>query len=220
MGFDITFHPVGKADLDRYIFDVAETPRLAGERARELAGNEEDFKMIMEFYYQEFPGWLRDVPREENGGAPAFAATFVRAAAALAGFKYPYWYCRGSALTFVAEEESRFRALFTPLGQLTNGVLSRIGDSSNGLIAENYSTSGFIGNLEALRKELNRSSTVIDEVFDDEGRWALDNALGYAKEHGLGLIEAADIYVPMEGGGSKYENLRARFIENENEKQP
>jgi hypothetical protein len=220
MGFDITFHPVSKADLDRYIFAVADNPRLAEERARELATTEDDFKMIMEFYYEEFPKWLHDVPQQEREGAPAFAATFVRAAAALAGFKYPYWYCRGSALTFLAEDDSRLLPLFTPLGRLTDGVLSRIGDSSNGLIAENYSTSGFIGDVVALRKVLSGSSDVIDNHFDDEGRWALDNALAYAKKHGLGLVEAADIYVPMEGGGSKYENLRARFLENGDEKQP
>jgi hypothetical protein len=214
MGFDITFHPVAKADLARYVFEVAENPDLAESRARELAANEDDFNMIMEFYYQQFPEWLQGVPDQERQGAPAFAATFVRTGAALAGFKYPYWYCRGSALTFVAEGNRSLRALFAPLGKLTDGVLSRMGDSSKGLIAENYSTSGFIADIGALRQELARIPAALEKQFDDEGRWALENALTFAEEHGLGLIEASDIYVPAEGGGSKYENLRAQFLEN------
>ncbi len=218
MGYDITFHPISKADLDRYLFQVADDPNLADARAKELAGkNADDFQMIMEFYYENFPEWLAETTEQEKQGLPAFAARFVRTAAALAGFKYPYWYCRGSALSFVATEEPSLRALITPVSRFASGTLKNMGDSSEGLITENFSASGFIGDIAALRRELSKLTKAMSEVFDAEGRWALDNAMNYAEKHGLGLIEAADVYVPMEGGGSKYENLRAQFL---NEKDP
>jgi hypothetical protein len=214
MGFDITFHPISKADLDRYLFEVADNPTLAEARAKELAVDGDDFQMIMEFYYQKFPRWLAEAAEKERRRIPAFAAFFVRTAAALAGFKYPYWYCRGSALSFVAGQEASLRALFTPVGRMTQGVLSTMGDCSDGLIAENFSASGFIADLPALRKELGRLSHSVDRFFDKEGHWALENALAFAEQRGLGLIEAADVYVPMQGGGSKFANLRADFLQN------
>jgi hypothetical protein len=212
MGYDITFHPISKSDLERYLFQVADDPGVAEARARELAANDEDFKMVMEFYYRNFPNWLMEAATKEKQRLPAFASYFVRTAAALAGFKYPYWYCRGSALSFIAPQAASLRALITPVGRMASGSLSKIGDSSEGLIRENFSAGGFIADIGGLRQELGRLSKSVDKVFDAEGHWALSNAMTYAEQHGLGLIEAADVYVPMEGGGSKYENLRADFL--------
>jgi hypothetical protein len=221
MGFDITFHPVGKAGPGFvYIFDVAETPRpRRGTKPVNWPAMKRTSKMIMGFYYQEFPGWLRDVPREENGGAPAFAATFVRAAAALAGFKYPYWYCRGSALTFVAEEESRFRALFHASRSIDQRRLEPHRRQFQRADCRELLDEWIHRKPGGVAKELNRSSTVIDEVFDDEGRWALDNALGYAKEtrtgpdrsgrHLCSPWKAADRSTKIFGRGSSKTRVRS-----------
>jgi hypothetical protein len=213
MGYDITFHPISKEDLERYLFQVADTPSISDARARELAANDDDYQMIMDFYYRNFPEWLVEAAAQEKQGIPAFSSRFVRTAAALAGFKHPYWYCRGSALSFVVEREASLHALITPVNRIASGVLAGIGDCSEGLITENFSAGGFIADIGALRQELSRHSKSVDKVFDSEGHWALENAMNYAEQHRLGLIEAADVYVPAEGGGSKYENLRADFLD-------
>jgi hypothetical protein len=114
MGFDITFHPVSRDDLQRFVFDVFNEPSLAESRATELSADPNAQSQILELYGQ-FPQWAAD------GEAP-FEATFAVACAAVAGWRHPYWYARGQALSFLATEEEAIGALLTPLPTIAQGV--------------------------------------------------------------------------------------------------
>jgi hypothetical protein len=228
MGYDITFHPVKFTDIQRYLFDVVDDFSLAEARARELATDNKDFEMINKFYYKELEKRLHEIREQEAKGEPAVSCWFARTTAALAGFRYPYWYCRGSALSFIAKEDPKLHALITPITKCGKGKVAGYTDSSRGLITSNYTASGLFAKPELILKEIPRLSqdrekagllgsgkatlpSLMSSVFDNEGRDALQRAVNYCQKHSLGMIEAADVYSPIAGGGSRYENLRAAF---------
>lgn len=228
MGYDITYHPVSVSDIQYFLFDVLADPSLAETRARELATDEEDYRMIREFYYDELDGKLPEIRENEKKGLPAASCWLARTAAALAGFKYPYWYCRGSALSFMAHEDQSLKGIFTSICDLGRATLGDLVDSSDGLITDNYTASGYIAQPGQIAQHIKRLSeprvkkrlfglksetipSLFESTFDDEGIEALERAVRYCDQHGLGMIEASDVYCPMAGGGSRYDNLRAAF---------
>lgn len=244
MGFDVTFHPVDKQDLKHFLFDVVEDNSLADSRAAELATDEEKRKMVM-LIYSQFPEWLRDMEtfddslfrtRETMGWKIRAALhryprryyeigpTFAYAAAAIAGFRHPYWYSRGSALSFLIQYAPILKFIFIPLPRLFPGKLSKVTDASGGRIIENYCGSGYIEaqRLQFLERylqslEIRRvpgGKSVIYQVFDDDNIHALMAAVTYAKDRQLGLMEASDIVVPIaDQFASDPDNLRASFLE-------
>src|SRR5207253_693867 len=112
MGFDVTFHPIGADQLRHFLFDVLDDGSLAAARAAELSA-EPKHRKVLDQLYESFPGWLA------GRGAPPVGNSFAVVAAVIAGFLHPYWYARGTALTFLAEEHlPEMKSLFVPLGRL------------------------------------------------------------------------------------------------------
>jgi hypothetical protein len=146
------------------------------------------------------------------------------AAAILAGFLHPYWYARGQALTFLAEEHApELAGLFVPIGKVAQGKLSALPDRKHAMIFGNESASGFIpperiefvmGILDALAEQPGRGGlSLLETVLDDEGLESLRSALNYCRTHGLGMIEASDVVVPAADQCiSDFGNLRAQFM--------
>jgi hypothetical protein len=50
MGWDITFHPISERELQRFVFDVLDTPSLLDERVAELCPNEYVRQDLRELY--------------------------------------------------------------------------------------------------------------------------------------------------------------------------
>ena len=204
MGYDITFHPVAIADLERLVFDVVRTPALAAARAKEAS--KKKAKAVTRIYGY-FPGWLDDDEAAVN-------ATFAVAAAAVAGFRHPYWYARGAALSFLP----KLPVKLVPLNRLADGLFARMPDANGDRIDSNYTASGVIlpDQLAALAGWLDASKNAkaIGKVFDDDGLDSLRRAIAYAVSRRLGLMEAADLVVPFAGEGvTDLDNLRAHFLE-------
>jgi hypothetical protein len=70
--------------------------------------------------------------------------------------------------------------------------------------------------LEGLAKPRSaKGKAPLFEIFDEEGYASLNRALDYALAHGLGLMEATDLVVPMANEGfTDLDNLRAHFLKN------
>jgi hypothetical protein len=210
MGYDVTFHPVGIYELQYYVFDVVNEPKLAGERAKALAAHPEKHRMVLQVYrslerHRDWSSWSGDVH---------FGSTVAYCAAATAGFLHPFWYSRDGAVTFLGRFDSSVLSLFTSLTKLATGVVARMPDSSLGILGLNYTGSGLLkpdrviallAALKSLAKEPLPSETVgnseglsvLDAVFDYGGLASLLGAIHYAIDHGLGLMEAADVVVPL-----------------------
>lgn len=213
MGFDVTFHPVSKEDLKRFLVDVVEDPKLIGARLNELSKDENARRDIRAGIYDRFPDWLSEF---EEGGDLTFEGTFAFAAAALAGYRHPYWYARGSAVAFLLETAPHLGGFFVPLGRQFKGAIAKLPDYSGGLISQNYTASGFVEpqRLPDLKKELVAlaASKKLYQVFDEQGYDAVSRAIDYALPKGLGLMEATDLVVPISGETfTEPANMRSHF---------
>lgn len=199
MGYDITFHPVSEKELRYYFFDVVENHDLAEVRAHELAKSEYDYEWLLGIY-NNFPDWLHSQEEIEP--------TFAYAAAAVAGFIHPYWYLRGQALTFL-DTKHPIVSLFVPLTELGGPKLASLGPEAT-IISRNYSASGYLphNRLDELQQLLSESDVEVSEIFSERGKESLQVTIKYAKENGLGFIEASDICT-IDGESATYEpNLR------------
>jgi len=218
MGFDVTFHPIGADQLRHFLFDVLDDGSLAAARAAELSA-EPKHRKVLDQLYESFPEWLA------GRGDPPVGNSFAVVAAVIAGFLHPYWYARGTALTFLAEEHlPEIKSLFVPLGRLGPGPLAALPDESRGMIYGNESASGFIPPqkiaraqelLESLGDRPGRAGlSLLETAVDEEGVESLQAALLYCRERGLGMVEAADVVVPIaDHCVTNFENMRAPFLD-------
>lgn len=206
MGFDITFHPVSSEELQHFVFDVADNLRLAEARARALTTPDKRHAVFNA--YGLFREWLETFGQEGKD----FAHTFAYAAAIIAGFRHPYWYARNANIGSILDH--RVRALIKPLGKIATGVVATLPDKSRGLIADHSTGSGYIEDvatlsqlIEALsqprikqsffRRRLITKPPPIEEAFHETALNALRQAIAYALEHRLGLMEAEGVYVAI-----------------------
>jgi len=222
MGYDITFHPIKKEELNRFVFDVIKDGTLAESRAVEITKNADKQKEIIEIY-KRFPGFIKDIQAEEAD----FENTIGFASAAIAGYLHPYWYSRDLSISFSMEEKHKtakeFLGFLESLASLDRDLFSDIEDSSDGILTgSNYAGSGFIdfskiSDLKFLLTE-KKYSEFIDVYFGDYKN-ALLNAVDYCEEFECGILEATDIVVPVEEACySDINNFRADFLNSESDK--
>lgn len=223
-----TFHPVSTADVQRFLFDVADHLPLAATRAQELSPAEHEKKKVANIY-REFLCWRAEVPRREALGEISFAGTYARTMAIIAGFRHPYWYAGDASLSALAKHSESLAKLFKPLGKCGTGRLNTVPDRSKGLVVEREVGSGLITDLAALKREIERlrqprtrskllgfkKETIpglLDEVFTPEAIDSLNRAIAYAEARGLALMEACGIAVPGRSGSTRYANLRGHEV--------
>ena len=211
MGYDITFHPVGLNELEKYVASIAvDTTRIEAAVAEAKIGEADRKAMV---------GHLSNLVKW-NSSDPStidFGKCFGMLSASVSGYLHPYWYARGQALSFWIETKRPLTARPRSLASLFPKAFSRFSDGSGGVIGGNYSASGFFEpqTLPEIREIIinGKSENAGFGGFDDEGREALGYALDYAESNGLGLIEASDIVVPGSNEClTSAANLRARFI--------
>lgn len=186
MGLDVTFHPLGRDELERWVLDVVDDPGQAAARCGELLA----MAPLVRRVYDQFPGWMA------ANADPAH--TFNFAAAAIAGVLGPYAYCRGDAISLALDRDPGLAGQlggepFLALGELRpGGPLARLPLTRR--LVGNGSASGWIPpqRLDALRQALRTS-----QAFSPAAVEALEPVLRYAIERKLGLIEASDLVVPL-----------------------
>jgi hypothetical protein len=131
-------------------------------------------------------------------GSPTFMAACV------AGFLHPYWYARGATLSFVCIKTVGLD-LFTPFYRVGNGRIRSVRDLGGETLDENYTASSLIEDAMLLRVQAwlakpDSAPAAFGEIFHQSARESLEAAVSYARERGLGLLEASDLIEP--GGGS------------------
>ena len=197
MGYDVTFHPVALDDVRRYVFDIIEQPGLAGDRASSLATGPETQRRVERIYgqMQEWVGQLA------AGRALPLNETFAYATAQVAGVLHPYWYARNAAIGML--DDDAVQDLFTPLTKIAGVPESLHGAAESAHIGLNYTASGIVTDLNRLERQLERlglddnETPTLFRVFDRATLASLREAIAYCRKHGLALMEAADVVVPI-----------------------
>lgn len=213
MSFDITFHPITKEELQSFFIEVLNRPEDAGAKASEITTDPEKEARIMGIY-EECGDVLADVRAKKEP-----FSTLVLGAGAIAGFLHPYWYSRGSSISFLCLEDERFDPLLISLAALFPRAFNGIKDESGGYIMDNFSGGGYVsnGNLPALKSMLldDRYEDAVTSIFAEDSFEALMEAIDYALDNGAGLLEVSDLVVPSDGEVfTDPDNLRAHYLEN------
>jgi hypothetical protein len=204
MGYDVTFHPVRPADLSRYLAEPLENPELLDERVWELTRDATHHASLCRSVYGRLPSF-----KALRTGKAEFGATLGFASAIVAGYLHPYWFLRGGALSFWARDEPACAALLSSLPQAVEGFA---GMRDHGRIVGNYGSGAFVshenlGPLEALLQKRALLPSIQNQLGDPT---PLKLAIGYARRHGLGLLEATEI-ATAGGTVSWPDNLRAAY---------
>lgn len=201
MPFDITYHPVSGRELQRFVFDVIDTPSLLEARLAELPLDDdarEEMKLIYEAALwtmeQERLDLARDAAGDESGDdfenipdaydedLPASAGHGARwLAASVACCLHPHWTWRDASLRLT--EDARIRPLFRPLAEVGTGRIREIHHWMGPDFSDVADASGFLPPAEVRG---------IDAGIKAKDA-ALTRAIDYAASRGLGLIEATNL---------------------------
>jgi hypothetical protein len=227
VGYDVTFHPVSLGDLQRYVFDVVDHPELAEARAKEIAKTKRKQKDLIDGF-SELPGFVKELRQ----GEAAFGQTIAFAAAAVVGYIHPFWYARGSALTFlvVGKMVKPAELPIVSLTRVAKGTVAKLTDESGGFLSANYTASGVVpperldelsALLDRLSKRKAKPGNAIGKAFDEDGLDSLRRGIAYARARGLGLMEATDLVVPFANEFyTDADNMRAHFLKNVDHVEP
>ena len=128
------------------------------------------------------------------------------------GFFRDYYYTRGSAFSFLAEEKPEYARYFTPWAQV---MPTAILNPTENQIVENYCSGVYLSPDQVLQllRDLEQDPKVLEDL---EGLWSngqlavLKKALTAALESGVGLLEATEVVEPNPihpNGSTSYSNL-------------
>ncbi len=203
MGYDVTFHPISRSELQRYVLDIANAPDLAESRAAEITVAPDKRFALRRIY----GAMCTAVTAQSDDVAPhpSRLAAFQFWAAQVAGFLHPYWYARNAAIGFL--RDPRVRAHFAPLSPGAGPVLTWIGALPEcAPLDDNYSGSGFVEDVGVLEADLHAALTRLhsnpkkrnaEPLLESHALGAVHDALDYCKKNRLGLIEGCDVIVPI-----------------------
>jgi len=188
MGFDISYHPISEKQINTWYFEVITNP----EKIEALASDHQ----IDDFYKTKYQDTIN--AGRETDQNDYFDKTHGFFIAVVQGFFETYFYIRGGALSFSENNQldSYYKKWeeFIPLESLTKKVENRL--------VENYCSGVYISADQVVRLLEDYHNKVeikseLDQLFS-EGRISIFlKALNFAKEHGLGLLEATEVVEPQ-----------------------
>lgn len=192
MGFDISYHPIGIDQMNAWYFDrlaeVAQEDFSQLEKVGKDAGLEE-------FYIDKY------IETMKTSSTPPPEAPFEKhhayCIAVVQGFFLPYFYTRGTALSFLLEETPELKKYITSWSSIKpESIVCPVADG----LVENYSGGIYISakQVSELLADLERETETKDLFTDffEENFPVFVKALKYAEEHGLGLLEATEVVEP------------------------
>lgn len=118
--------------------------------------------------------------------------------AVIQGFFRDYYYTRGSAFSFLAEEKLEYGRYFTPWAQV---VPTALPNPAKNQIMENYCSGVYLSPNQVLQilRDLEQEPKVLEDLEKhwSDGQFAvLKKALTAAAELGTGLLEATEVVEP------------------------
>jgi len=188
MGFDISYHPISEKQINTWYFEVITNP----EKIEALASDHQ----IDDFYKTKYQDTIN--AGRETDQNDYFDKTHGFFIAVVQGFFETYFYIRGGALSFSENNQldSYYKKWeeFIPLESLTKKVENRL--------VENYCSGVYISADQVVRLLEDYHNKVeikseLDQLFSERRISIFLKALNFAKEHGLGLLEATEVVEPQ-----------------------
>ncbi|HEX7814313.1 hypothetical protein [Dyella sp.] len=189
MGWDVTYHPFAPTEVRGIYFRALRDEAFREQLYGEFAVHGSDAERLASIFEEAATYVAEDHFTKYHGFAMASVAGFLRR----------YWYIRGSAFTFLVEEDPLYFRYVTDWRSLIPDEF--VTEDFRGIICENYCGGVFLGpeGLRALKVDYERDEQVrkdMDKLFSHGRLPVFWKAVDYALENGLGLIEATDVLVP------------------------
>lgn len=188
MGFDISYHPIKEQEIQEWYFDLLQDDSTLEELSQK--------HQMDDFYIEKYKDTL-NVAKQTLPTA-IFDKTHGYFLAVIQGFFRTFFYTRGSAFSFLMQENPLFKKYTTPWQEvltveLPNPIFNEI--------SENYSSGVYMSaaNVVELLADYQSNDSLKKELDDFYSHGRINvfiRALTYAKEHNLGLLEATEVIEP------------------------
>ncbi|WP_165443458.1 hypothetical protein [Olsenella sp. Marseille-P4559] len=196
MGLDVTYHPIDPAWAEGAFLSLVPAARARDlSHARQLAADAGLGQDARDLYLS-----LLSAAASWDDPAAPFEAGWGYALCAAQTCFGPYWYTRGSSLTGFLGAPGAPAGLAADLGG--EPALSHLPPNPReGRITQNYRSGAWlppasVGRLLSLLGSDPAVSSAFRAAFPGGQSEVVGSALGWAREHGCGLMEAADLVVP------------------------
>lgn len=189
MGFDISYHPMSKTQMEEWYF----APLKALRDGDESVLNALIESQGEEFFHEKFVDHMKYFTSIDEGEPSEKGLLY--GLPIIGGFFRDYQYVRGAAFSFVIERHPEMDRYRTPWSEV---LPSWIPAPSNDLIEENYSAGIFIGpdHVKELLRDIESDDgvrSILTESFGPDNLGVFQFALQDAANTDSGLIEATEV---------------------------
>lgn len=210
MGYDVSFHPISPDEIQEWYFTPL-TWIQQGQEEKVLALATQ--YGIEDFYAEKYLDTLRVGSETESN--ELFDKSHGFYIAVIQGFFRDYYYTRGSAFSFLAEEKLEYGRYFTPWAQV---VPTALPNPAKNQIMENYCSGVYLSPNQVLQilRDLEQEPKVLEDLEKhwSDGQFAvLKKALTAAAELGTGLLEATE--VRCQAGPSVHKTACGKLYRND-----
>jgi len=189
MGFDISYHPITESEINKWYFEVLETPALTETLGIEYG--------IDPFYVDKYNEVIEVGNNYDT--ADLFDKTHGFNIAVMQGLFRKYFYVRGSAFSFLIEDNAAYARYTAGWETIIPAKYSQQPIANR--IAENYCSGIFIpaSQVKELLSDFENNDDVRKTLNDFFSHGRIDvflNALKFSAENNLGLLEATEVIEP------------------------
>ena len=196
MGYDISYHAIGKDEISQWYFEPL---KLAQKGDFETIAQIAREAGVDEFYAEKYADGFRSALQYGTQGI--FNKTHGFHIAVAQGYFREYFYTRGTAFSFLAEQSSKFKPYISDWREvLPAEFLAEFSGEIHNEIVENYCCGAYLSaaSVQRLLRDYEAGGEVksaVDEFYAQNLPVFL-NALNLAAELEVGLLEATEVVEP------------------------
>lgn len=196
MGYDISYHAIGKDEISQWYFEPL---KLAQKGDFEAIAKIARGVRMDEFYVEKYADGFHSALQYGTGGI--FNKTHGFHLAVAQGYFREYFYTRGTAFSFLAAQNSKFKPYISDWREvLPKEFLAEFSGQIHNEIIENYCCGAYLDadNVQKLLRDYEADGEIksaVDEFYAQNLPVFL-NALNLAAELEVGLLEATEVVEP------------------------
>ena len=196
MGYDISYHAIGKDEISQWYFKPLKLAQKGDFEAIAKIAREAGMD---EFYVEKYADGFRSALQYGTEGI--FNKTYGFHLAVVQGYFREYFYTRGTAFSFLAEQSFKFKPYISDWREvLPKEFLAEFSGQIHNEIIENYCCGAYLSaaDVQNLLRDYEADGEIkeaIDEFYAQNLPVFL-NALNLAAELEIGLLEATEVVEP------------------------
>ena len=136
MGYDVSYHPINENEIKQWYFDALKSAREGDWSVAKMLAKEHGME---DFYAQKYIDTLKIALETKDD--ESFSVSHGYILATVQGFFRKYFYTRGTAFSFLADEHGEFKRY---LSDISDVIPPEIKAKFTGEFDGNYSSGAFI----------------------------------------------------------------------------